>query len=532
MSSQPDPAERFRLPDSFASVGDPVEGNPFPIDHPLHQVWIGATRKAEEEVCHNTATALLNLAPSAARDWPAALILAKFDAWAQRGASVVWSDRAVQHYDQWLVAYANSWLDQAAQPYTSAPPADPVDGSLMELRNRLGAQVHAWEAVARRACAEHQSALTSHPGLPPDAGTSTVFDKFLSDNPFPEHDPSHRRWIETTRHLADELTRIESAFWSVRPTADGATTFVDSLARWTADCFDVMAGARMVIVVHDESEASEQAYWAVLEALRDQALKMVDPLQARVSGRAEALIAAFPGPTMSNAECVALMADVNFLLTPAVTQQVFRRKAYRWMQACWIAQDISDHPMPFAPETPTWPGPARPAVETASDEVTAPQTDSPPSSQEADGTVSSSAPLGGAAQVLTGARETVALPAEIPMSDRGWGDVEIWFLSDFTFQARVKGTLQAPQNYADVGFGDGRHGRPTAAWETLRALAESGGVMASTRTAAEWPKLEKRIQEIRKRLRTCFSLDGDPVPYVKGGYRTRFTIRVSASYDR
>jgi hypothetical protein len=66
----------------------------------------------------------------------------------------------------------------------------------------------------------------------------------------------------------------------------------------------------------------------------------------------------------------------------------------------------------------------------------------------------------------------------------------MWFLSDFTFQARVKGTVQAPQNYANVGFGDGRHGRPKAAWETLRVLAESGGVMASTRTAAEWPKLE------------------------------------------
>jgi hypothetical protein len=96
----------------------------------------------------------------------------------------------------------------------------------------------------------------------------------------------------------------------------------------------------------------------------------------------------------------------------------------------------------------------------------------------------------------------------------------------------VKGTVQAPQNYADVGFGDGRHGRPKAAWETLRVVAESGGVMASTRTAAEWPKLEKRIQEIRKLLRACFRLAGDPVPYVKGAYRTRFTIRVSASYER
>ena len=58
MSSQQDPSERFRLPDSFASVGDPVEGNPFPLDDPLHTVWIEATRKAEEAVCHLTSSAL------------------------------------------------------------------------------------------------------------------------------------------------------------------------------------------------------------------------------------------------------------------------------------------------------------------------------------------------------------------------------------------------------------------------------------------------------------------------------------------
>jgi hypothetical protein len=531
MSSLPDPVERFRLPDSFASVGDPVEGNPFPVDHPLHQVWIAATRKAEDEVCHNTSTALLNLTPGAAEDWTATIIIAKFDAWAQRGASVVWSDRAVQHYDQWLVAYANDWLDVATLPFIAAPPTESVARSLMELRNRLGAQVHAWKAVARRACAERQSTLASHPGLPPDAGTSSLFDTFLSENPFPENDSSHRPSIETRRYLTDELMRIESNFWSARPTAADGTTLVDALARWTGDCFDAMAGARLVLVLNDHSEAAEQAYWAWLEALRGQALKMIDPLHARVSGRAQALIAAFPGPTMSNAECVALMAEVNFLLTPKLTHQVLRRKVYRRLQAGRIAREELDGPLPFAPETPTWLRPPC-AVETASGEVAAPQTDSPVSAPETDRTVSSSVPLGGAAQVMTDVRETVAPSAQSLLSAQGWEDVEIWFVSDFKFQARVNGTVQAPQNYADVGFGDGRHGRPTAAWDTLRALAESGGVLASTRTAADWPKLEKRIQEIRKRLRACFSLDGDPVPYVKGGYRTRFTIRVRASYDR
>jgi hypothetical protein len=331
MSSQHDPSERFRLPDSFASVGDPVEGNPFPVDDPLHQVWIGATRKAEEEVCQITSSALSNLTPSTTQDWPATLIIAKFDAWAQRGASVVWSDRAVQHYDQWLVCYANSSLAEVAQSDTFAPPADSVDGSLIDLRNRLGAQVHAWKAVARRVCAERQSALASHPGLPPDAAMSRCFDRFLSENPFPEDDPGHHQWIETSRHLEEELTRIESAVWSARPTSADATTLVESLARWTAAYFDAMAEARLIIVVNDKSEAGEQAYWRVLEALRAQALRAADTLQARVSGHAQALIAAFPGPTVSNAECAALAADVNQRLMPEVPQRVLRPKTLRWL---------------------------------------------------------------------------------------------------------------------------------------------------------------------------------------------------------
>ncbi len=45
---------------------------------------------------------LLNLTPGPAQDWPTTIVIAKFDAWARRGASLVWSDRAVKHYDQWL----------------------------------------------------------------------------------------------------------------------------------------------------------------------------------------------------------------------------------------------------------------------------------------------------------------------------------------------------------------------------------------------------------------------------------------------
>ena len=56
--------------------------------------------------------------------------------------------------------------------------------------------------------------------------------------------------------------------------------------------------------------------------------------------------------------------------------------------------------------------------------------------------------------------------------------------------------------------------------------------MSAAATATDWRRVEKHIQEIRRRLRAYFALAGDPVPYIDGAYRTRFTIDVSGSYDR
>jgi hypothetical protein len=104
MSSLPDPPEQsepFYLSDSVASVGDPVGGHPFPIDDALHTVWSEATRTAEEAVRQLMSGTVIDQPSGAAREWPATRIVATFDAWAQRGASVVWSDRSVEHYHQW-----------------------------------------------------------------------------------------------------------------------------------------------------------------------------------------------------------------------------------------------------------------------------------------------------------------------------------------------------------------------------------------------------------------------------------------------
>ena len=60
--------EGLRLPESLAESGDPVEGNPYPIEHPAHQVWMDATRQAETEVSRINSEASSSLTPATADD--------------------------------------------------------------------------------------------------------------------------------------------------------------------------------------------------------------------------------------------------------------------------------------------------------------------------------------------------------------------------------------------------------------------------------------------------------------------------------
>ena len=112
-----------------------------------------------------------------------------------------------------------------------------------------------------------------------------------------------------------------------------------------------------------------------------------------------------------------------------------------------------------------------------------------------------------------------------------WEDIEILFLSDERVQIR-NGTNRETRNYAEFGFADGRTGTPNQAWETLRALAEQGGTIQVARAGSSWPKVEKRIQEIRKVLQKRFGLSADPIPFLSGvGYKACFKINCGPSFN-
>jgi hypothetical protein len=60
-------------------------------------------------------------------------------------------------------------------------------------------------------------------------------------------------------------------------------------------------------------------------------------------------------------------------------------------------------------------------------------------------------------------------------------------------------------------------------------MAQQDGIIRQAKGGvAAWPKVEKRIEEIRKALRNHFRIAADPVPFVQGiGYQASFKIGCS-----
>lgn len=152
------PPESIRLPETFASAGDPIDVNPFPVEDTRHEVWRVATRAAEEEVCRFSSKSMSPLASADEDVQRLALINAEFNAWAYRGLHVVVNDAELRHYDEWLLRYANAWLDEISRIYTSNPLPLSVKSQETDIhRNLLAGQVKFWMAEARKYLAEREA---------------------------------------------------------------------------------------------------------------------------------------------------------------------------------------------------------------------------------------------------------------------------------------------------------------------------------------------------------------------------------------
>jgi len=135
-----------------------------------------------------------------------------------------------------------------------------------------------------------------------------------------------------------------------------------------------------------------------------------------------------------------------------------------------------------------------------------------------------------AATELAETQEVVC--SETGAKEMQWEDIEICFLSGERLQIICPGKRET-RNYAEMGFQDGRNGKPKSAWTVLLALAVSKGTLRDVKGRVDRSKVEKRIEEIRRVLRGHFGISADPLPPVKGmsGWVARFKIGLGPSYD-
>ena len=112
-----------------------------------------------------------------------------------------------------------------------------------------------------------------------------------------------------------------------------------------------------------------------------------------------------------------------------------------------------------------------------------------------------------------------------------WEDVKIQFRDNHTVTVWA-GEKTGLYTYSDMGMGAKNSKRPTKQWAWLEGFAVSNGEIDwSNRLAAH--TLKKQKQELSKRLRDFFRIEGDPIEWDKHSktYRCRFKILPEGAVD-
>jgi hypothetical protein len=118
---------------------------------------------------------------------------------------------------------------------------------------------------------------------------------------------------------------------------------------------------------------------------------------------------------------------------------------------------------------------------------------------------------------------TGIMQADFVTRPKSWQEIEIVFLSDHRVEISI-GDERKTYNFGELGFEDRRNGKPSFAWVMLRDLAERSGTLQRPAPGRTRASHQKRIEEIRRKLRTRFKIDTDPIPFNGSVYQTSFTI--------
>lgn len=129
------------------------------------------------------------------------------------------------------------------------------------------------------------------------------------------------------------------------------------------------------------------------------------------------------------------------------------------------------------------------------------------------------------AELSTQSKQKALLPRLDVPAGLKWEDVEIRFLTEETIHIKYQG-VRRNFGFADLGFEDARSkGTPDGAWIFLRELATAPNNEIVRHPIAP-AVAEKRVETLRKRLRTILGLGDDPFfSYRKEHcYRPRFKV--------
>jgi hypothetical protein len=124
-------------------------------------------------------------------------------------------------------------------------------------------------------------------------------------------------------------------------------------------------------------------------------------------------------------------------------------------------------------------------------------------------------------------------PNQAPKS---WQEIEITFLSDHRVEICYGGANRKNYNYGELGFQDRRSGKsqepkPARAWIILCEFAKQNGTLPRSPAGKGRTMMQKRIEEIREKLRLRFGIETDPIPFNGDTYQTSFKIGCGASFN-
>ncbi len=496
---------------AFLYMEDFIEGNPFSVDEPRHSVWENATRNAREELALIESN-LKQTGPLPSHGGMGSVIdiaTKRFDVWAKRASQFAATEDELIGYSLWLIEYAEVSRRNTIKT---------IPGCLVvndQVRFQLLERVYWWEKAVREGNDRKTGLADSIPQpvyatlrnrpevqiadyLAPkfaravanlsDAGLTNLGASFTRD--------AYLAALGAFDDLSQEAVAAALPEGKVR-TQLGTQAAVERLSRrWAQLAEDYFSDfARKIDEICEKSLAAgsdrsstEKWHRAVVNEyartlwrdVRDAWTGWLDQVRSMTEGTSFGVKLRFAddresvtleGHMQRMSETLARIAN-RHTLPDEVVNKLMR----------WDDRQIGFQDDPASPESSRGPDP-----------------------------------------IFQEVREDLT----------EWKSIRMSFFNEHSIEITTPARTIVRQ-FEDLGMADKRTSKPTRAWECLQHLAKCQGVISVPESwTPTWPKIEKRVQEIRKWLRTQFGIATDPIPFVKNvGYKARFQINLAASYHR